>query len=157
MSQLSRADYVQRMEHDYFGGVMREDRAGVWDCFTDDAKVTIYHGDNPVNVFYKTPAAGQQSFDLFYGHLWQNYKVHFGGYHFVVDLDQATAAATFIPTLDPKPGSGYAETGQLRLNNCNFFWFRGRDIADMIIYYANPTLGAKLGIATKMPTAFPKS
>lgn len=156
MMKLSRADYVRRMEVDYFGGVMGEDRASVWGCFTDSAKVTIYHGDNPVNVFFKNPTADQQSFDVFYGHLWTNYKVHFSGYHFVVDLEQATAAATFIPTLDPKAGSGYTETGQLQLNNCNFFRFHGNDIADMIIYYANPTLGAKLGIASKMPAAFPK-
>ena len=41
-------------------------------------------------------------------------------------------------------------------NNCNFFWFRGGKIAGMIIYYANPTLGKKLGLKPKMPTAFPK-
>ena len=156
MSELTREDYVRLMRDDYFGGVMRSDRSAVWNCFTDDAKVTIYHGDNPVNVFYKNARADQQSFDVFYGHLWTNYHVHFGNFHFVVDREQATAAATFIPTLEPKPESGYLQTGRLTLNNCNFFWFRGRAIADMIIYYANPTLGAKLGIASKMPTAFPK-
>jgi hypothetical protein len=157
MSTLTHAQYIVRMRDDYFTGVMREDRNLVWSCFTDDARVTIYHGDNPIQQFYKNAKPGQQSFDFFYGHLWQNYHVHFGDYRFVVDTEQGHCAATFVPTLNPKPGSNYLETGRLTLNNCNFFWFRGRDIADMIIYYANPTLGAAMGLSAKMPTAFPKS
>jgi hypothetical protein len=109
-----------------------------------------------VQRFYKTPVEGQQSFDMFYGHLWQNYRVSFSNYHFVVDLANQSCAATFTPVLDPKPGSAYMATGRLNLNNCNFFRFRGADIADMIIYYANPTLGAALAAGTTAPTAFPK-
>ena len=156
MTKLTHAQYIARMRDDYFGGVMREDRAGVWSCFTDDARVTIYHGDNEVRQFFKNPGPGQKSFDFFYGHLWQNYKVLFTDFRWIVDVEHDCAAATFLPTLDPKPGSDYLATGRMNLNNCNFFWFRGRHIADMIIYYANPTLGAKMGTAAPTPTAFPK-
>ncbi len=154
MAKLTYAQYVTLMRDDYFGGVMREDRAGVWNCFTDDARVTIYHGDNEVRQFHKNPGPGQKSFDFFYGHLWQNYKVLFENYRWIVDVENEWAAATFLPTLDPKPGSEATE--QMKLNNCNFFWFRGNAIADMIIYYANPTLGAKVGAGAPTPTAFPK-
>jgi ketosteroid isomerase-like protein len=156
MKKLSRADYVRLIRKKYFAGVERHDYQAVVDCFTPDARVTIYHGDNPVQRFFKRPGKGQTSFRVFYGHLFENYDVRFTKLHYVIDLDQATAAATFVPRLKPKRGSSYRQTGNLQLNNCNFFWYRGDKIADMIIYYANPELGKKLGIATRMPTAFPK-
>jgi len=153
---MTRADYVRVIEKKYFGSVMKHDYQKVIDNFTDDARVTIFHGDNPLQVFYKNPKRGKQSFKVFYGHLFDNYIVDFGKYNTVVDVAKKKAAATFTPHLKPKKGSAYRKTGDLHLNNCNFFWFRGDKIEDMIIYYANPTLGKKLGLDPKMPTAFPK-
>ncbi|MBM3506044.1 MAG: nuclear transport factor 2 family protein [Alphaproteobacteria bacterium] len=155
MKKLVRADYV-RLIRKYFGCVTREDYQGVLDCFTPDARVTIFHGDNPVQQFHKNPKRGQKSYDFFYGHLFDNYVVKFTALHCVIDSAERTAAATFVPRLTPKRTSAYRKTGKLQLNNCNFFWYRGDKIADMIIYYANPTLGKKLGLATRQPTAFPK-
>ena len=156
MKKLSRADYVRLIRKKYFASVERQDYAAVVDCFTPDARVTIYHGDNPVQRFFKRPKKGQISFRVFYGHLLGNYDVSFTKFHFVIDTGEGTAAATFVPKLKPKKSSSYRQTGNLQLANCNFFWYRGDKIADMIIYYANPDLGKRLGIATKMPTAFPK-
>lgn len=154
--KMTRADYVKLIEKKYFASVMKHSYEAVIANFTEDARVTIFHGDNPVQVFFKNPKRGQQSFNVFYGHLFDNYIVDFGKFNTVVDVAKMTAAATFSPRLKPKKGSPYKSTGNLSLNNCNFFWFRGDKIADMIIYYANPTLGKKLGLAPKMPTAFPK-
>ena len=156
MSKLKRSEYVRLMRDTYFSAVVREDYDAVMACFTKDGHVTIYHGDNPIQRFYKTPKRGQQSFSTFYGHLFENYHVQFGDYHFVVDVQERTCAATFVPKLRPKRNSAYLDTGRLQLNNCNFFWYRRGKIAEMIIYYANPRLGRKLGLAPKMPTAFPK-
>ncbi len=154
--KMTRADYVKVIEKKYFASVMKQNYDAVLANFTEDARVTIYHGDNPVQIFFKNPKGKQQSFKVFYGHLFDNYLVNFGKYNTVVDVANKKAAATFTPHLKPKKGSAYKKAGDLHLNNCNFFWFRSDKIADMIIYYANPTLGKKLGLDPKMPTAFPK-
>jgi hypothetical protein len=155
--KLTRADYVRLIEKKYLASVMKDDYATIRDCFTEDARATIYHGDNPVQVFFKNPKGRQQSFDTFYGHLFANYTTNFGTIHTVVDADTGTAATTYFGhRLTVKKGSPYKSSGNMRLNNANFFWFRRGKIADMIIYYANPTFGKKMGLKPKMPTAFPK-
>lgn len=153
---LPRAHYLKLVEQDYFGGVMAEHPEAVVSCFTADAEITIYHGDNPVQRFYAAPAAGQAHMRDFWAHLWVNYHVHFGQFRHVIDAEAECCASTFVATLTPKPRSAYLATGTLTLNNCNFFWCRGGKIDRMIIYYANPTLGARLGMMTQTPTGFPK-
>ena len=52
MSNYDRAYYVKLVEEGYFGNVMKEDIPAACACFTDDAEVVIYHGDNTVRRFY---------------------------------------------------------------------------------------------------------
>ncbi|MDX2224728.1 MAG: hypothetical protein SFV21_18385 [Rhodospirillaceae bacterium] len=153
---LPRAHYVKLVEQDYFGNVMADDLDAVVRCFTADAEITIFHGDNPIRRFYAAPAAGQQHMREFWAHLCGNYDSHFGQFRHVIDAEADTCASTFVVTLKPKPASAYLATGTLTLNNCNFFWCRQGVIHRMIIYYANPTLGAQLGLASTGPTGFPK-
>lgn len=141
----------------YFDAVMREDMAGVRAKFTPGAKITILHGDNPKREFLLADLDGPNSLTHFYGHLWANYQVKFYDFTYTIDPPAGQGGCYFQVTLTPKPGSAYAATGPLRLNNCNFFRFDNGLIADMIIYYANPTLGAALGNTQGAPTAFPKS
>ena len=151
MSKLSRAEYVGLMQN-YFSSVMREDVDAIRACFTPDARITIYHGDNPLRQFHAAPTADQLAFSDFYGHLLQNYSVHFGNFCHFVDTEKERCSATFEPTLTPKPESEFLADGEVSLNNCNFFRFRIDKIEDMIIYYANPALGAKLGVTDGPPT-----
>ncbi|MBM3512997.1 MAG: nuclear transport factor 2 family protein [Alphaproteobacteria bacterium] len=141
----------------YFEAVMREDMAGVRSRFTPSAKITIFHGDNPKREFHLADLDGPNSLIHFYGHLWANYQVKFRDFTYTIDPPANEGACYFIVTLTPKPGSAYAATGPLLLNNCNFFKFENGVIASMIIYYANPTLGATLGNTQGAPTAFPKA
>ena len=142
----------------YFDAVMREDMAVVRAKFTPSAKITILHGDNPKREFLLADVNGPNSLTHFYGHLWANYSVKFYDFTYIIDAGADAGSCYFKVTLTPKPGSEYAATGALHLNNCNFFRFANGLIADMMIYYANPTLGAALGGDTKKaPTAFPKS
>jgi hypothetical protein len=156
MPKPDRAHYIKLVEQDYFGNVMAEDLAAVVGCFTPDAEITIYHGDNPIRHFYGRPRAGQHPLRAFWEHLCGNYRSHFGQFRHVVDPDNECCAATFIVTLTPKPTSAYLATGTLTLNNCNFFWCVDGKIHRMTIYYANPTLGAALGLTSTGPTGFPK-
>lgn len=156
MSSFDREYYVKLIEEGYFGNVMKEDIAAACACFTDDSEVVIYHGDNEVRRFYGTPKDGQLPLVAFYDHLLGNYDALFEHFEHTVDLPAQRCASNFLVTLSPKPGSAYEETGVLTLNNSNFFRCRDGKIYYMIIYYANPTLGAKLGNQTASPTGFPR-
>jgi ketosteroid isomerase-like protein len=157
MPVYDRAYYTKLVEQDYFGNVMKEDIAAACACFTEDSEVVIYHGDNPVRRFYGTPKDGQLPLDAFYEHLLGNYGAKFEHFEHTIDLEYQRCAANFLVTLTPKPGSTYETTGTLTLNNSNFFRCRDGKIYYMVIYYANPTLGEKLGVQTTSPTGFPKS
>lgn len=157
MTAFDRAYYIKLVEQEYFGNVMREDIAAACACFTDDSQVVIYHGDNEVRRFYGTPEEGQLPMEAFYDHLLGNYDAKFEHFEHTVDVEEQRCSANFLVTLTPKPGSDYEETGTLTLNNSNFFRCRDGKIYFMIIYYANPTLGAKLGTQTQSPTGFPKN
>ena len=157
MSKPTRDHYIKLVEKDYFGNVMAEDLDAVVGCFMPDAEITIYHGDNPIRHFYGRPQQHQEPLRAFWAHLCGNYGAHFGQFQHIIDDANECCAATFIVTLAPKPNSAYLATGTLTLNNCNYFWCRDGKIARMTIYYANPTLGAKLGLASVGPTGFPKS
>ncbi|MDX2143261.1 MAG: nuclear transport factor 2 family protein [Rhodospirillaceae bacterium] len=156
MPKPGRDHYIKLVERDYFGNVMAENLDAVVACFTPDAEITIFHGDNPIRRFFGQPTGDQQHLRTFWAHLCGNYDSHFGRFRHVVDADNECCASTFIVTLKPKPTSEYLATGTLTLNNCNFFWCRAGQIHRMTIYYANPTLGAKLGLAASGPTGFPK-
>lgn len=157
MAKYRYAYYVDLMEKGYFGNVMKEDIPAAIGCFTEDSRVTIYHGDNAIRYFYGDPGEGQLPLAAFYDHLLGNYDVHFENFSHYVDVDNERCASHFTVTLAPKSGSAYEETGTLTLNNCNFFKCIDGKIADMIIYYANPTLGSIMGVETSSPTGFPRS
>jgi ketosteroid isomerase-like protein len=147
--------YWLEMVTGYFDAVVREDRAGVLDRFTEDAVINIINGDNPLEVFHKRAGAGERPFDEFYGHLHANYTARFDDMECIVDVEGGTAAAIFKPLLTPKPGSAYAADGEQRLRNCNFFWFQDGRIARMTIYYARP--GAAVEGEARRPTPFPQA
>lgn len=157
MSEFGRDYYIKLVEKDYFGNVMKEDIAAACACFTEDSEVVIFHGDNEVRRFYGTPGDGQLPLEAFYDHLLGNYDALFEHFEHTIDLSAERCASNFLVTLTPKPGSDYVDTGVLTLNNSNFFRCRNGKIYYMVIYYANPTLGAKLGTQTASPTGFPKT
>jgi len=154
MLTMNRDRYIEAMQR-YFTAVMAEDLPAIRAVFTEDARVTIYHGDSPERRFGVTPRAGEESLADFYGHIWRNYAVHFGDFTFICDPQSGAGSAIFVPTLTPKPGCVHAALGVLTLRNSNFFWFRGDLIHDTVIYYANPDLGARLGLTTA-PVTVPR-
>jgi hypothetical protein len=151
VANLSREDYVNLVENEYFGSVTREDIAAAMRCFTSDARITIYHGNAPVRRFAVAPRDGESPLRDFYDHLLANYVPRFSGFRHYVDPPSECCAAHFDVELSPKPESPYLEAGTRHLNNCNFFQCRDGKIHDMIIYYADPS--ADPG----GPTGFPKA
>lgn len=150
-SALPRAAIIDLVEHQYFGSVARNDIAAVRACFTDNAVVTIRHGDNPTRTFKSRPAPGEAKLTDFWEHLCANFDAAFNDFEHVIDLERACCAATFTVTLAPKSGSAYFQRGTLTLRNCNFFWLESGRIARMIVYYANPDTG---GPAAGKPTGY---
>ena len=56
---MTRDDYVDLVERRYFGNVTQADIPAVVACFTDDALVTIYHGDAAPRLFKAQPSAAR--------------------------------------------------------------------------------------------------
>jgi ketosteroid isomerase-like protein len=156
MSGLSREDYVKLVETDYFGSVMKRDFDAVVACFTDDATVTIYHGDAEPRIFKAAPGPGETPLRAFFEHLLANYDPMFDEFVHFVDAAGERCAATFAVRLTPKPESAYQDYGVQHLRNCNFFQCRDGRIHDMIIYYANPAIGGAGEPTEAKPTGFPK-
>jgi ketosteroid isomerase-like protein len=154
VAEFNRDDYVKLVEVEYFGGVVRQDKEAVLACFTADAHVTIYHGDNAPRRFSRNPGAGETPLIRFFDHLLANYDPHFEDFTHYVDADNDRCATHFRVRLTPKADSLYLEAGVQILQNCNFFRCRAGKIDDMILYYANP---ASANAAQPAPTGFPKT
>ncbi len=146
--------YVKLVEQDYFGNVTRQDKGAILACFTEDARVTIYHGDNEPRRFSGKPGAGESPLISFFYHLLANYDPHFEDFIHYVDAANDRCAAHFRVRLTPKASSPYLEAGVQILQNCNFFRCRDGKIDDMILYYANPESASATQLA---PTGFPKA
>ena len=146
--------YVKLVEEDYFGNVARQDKAGILACFTEDARVTIYHGDNEPRRFSGQTDPDAEPLHTFFDHLLANYDPYFEDFTHFIDAENYRCAAYFKVRLTPKESSPYAPSGTLNLRNCNFFLCRDGKFHDMTIYYANPDAANMAGPA---PTGFPKA
>ena len=143
-------DYVDVVENRYFGNVAKANFQDVLACFTDDAKVLIYHGDNQPRHFSRDGKHGDVLIS-FFEHLTGNFSARFENFIHYIDPQVNRCASRFLVTLDPKPDSNYFSQGQQQLNNCNFFDFRGDLIEYMIIYYSNSRAQSQT-----TPTGYPK-
>ncbi len=153
MAERTHGYYVKLVEEDYFGSVTRQDKDAILACFTEEARVTIYHGDNEPRRFSGKSRTGDSPLSTFFDHLLANYDPAFEDFTHYVDVANDRCAAHFRVHLTPKPASPYLKIGVLVLQNCNFFRCRDGKIDDMILYYSNPS-AAKSG--QPMPTGFPK-
>ena len=142
----ARQAYIELVEQTYFGSVVRGDMDAVLGCFTDDAVVTIRHGDDTPRIFHQSPAQGQLALSEFYVHLLQQFEPWFGDYRHYYDAETHTGASRFQVRLTPRPGQ---QVDAQHLLNCNFFVLEGKKIREMLIYYSNP--GANDGAATGYP------
>ena len=148
----NRAAYIEFIEHHYFGNVTTGDVERVMDCFVDNAKVVIRHGDLPERRFASSPRSGQNNLLNFYQHLCDNYACWFGDFQHTIDIDAQRAASRFRVRLNPRPDGLYSKFPVQQLSNCNFFEFTDGRIKYMLIYYANPANGDG-----EKPTGYPKT
>ena len=77
------------VERRYFGNVTHGDIPAVVACFTDDALVTIYHGDAAPRLFKAQPGAGETPLPRFFEHLLANYDPQFTEFVHYVDTGRA--------------------------------------------------------------------
>ncbi len=121
---------------DYFGNVIKEDLEGVLACFTDDAEVTIYDGDNAVRRTYRAPTGDQPSMEAFYEAFFKTNITAVDDYVHTIDVEAERCATNFTLTLTPKADSG-SGTGEPRtFHNSNFFRCRNGKIYAMTVYFA---------------------
>ena len=150
MKKLCREEYIKLVERDYFGSVVAGDMEKIMACFTEDATVTIRHGDNPVRNFNWQGSNGAVRLEEFYVHLCGNFTAWFGDFIHYIDVQEQRCACTFVVKLTPKQDSSYLVSGEQTLRNCNFFIYRNSKIAEMIIYYSNSE-----SRAGQAPTGYP--
>lgn len=151
---MDRDDCIRLVEQKYFGNVMKGDIEAILECFTEDAHIRIRHGDAPEREFSLKSGGDGPSAREFYQHLCSNFSSHFGGFKHFIDVESGRSAATFLVTLTPRPDSPYASDGPQTLHNCNFFEYRSGRIADMIIYYSNPSANVS---DPQAPTGYPST
>lgn len=137
---LNREQSIALVEHEYFGRVKTPDLEGLLALFTDDARMTVYHGDGAPDVFAAKPdaQAGEVPLTGYFGYVFGNFTVDYAGFNHTFDVEAQSHACTFQVILSPKPGSEAESAGPQTYNNCNFFTYRDGKIADIIIYYVNP-------------------
>ncbi len=148
---MSYDDYIDLVENRYFGNVCRGDFDAILDCFTEDCRVLIYHGDKQPRHFSRDGSHGEPLRN-FYEHLFGNFHPAFDDFRHYIDVPAKRCASTFLVTLEPRSGSAYAPHGTQQLNNCNFFDIRDDRVENMIIYYANPRAAS-----AATPTGYPGS
>jgi len=153
MADRTHEYYVKLVEEYYFGSVTRQDKGAILDCFTEDARVTIYHGDNKPRRFKGKSTDGELPLGSFFDHLLGNYDPRFEDFIHYVDAAHDRCAAHFKVHLTPKPDSPNLPVGVLVLQNCNFFVCRDGKIDDMVLYYSNPSAA---NASQPTPTGFPK-
>ncbi|MFQ5660296.1 MAG: hypothetical protein ACE5GZ_07700, partial [Gammaproteobacteria bacterium] len=152
--KMNREECIKLVEESYFGNVVRGDIDAVLDCFTENAKVTIRHGDRPVRRFSHSATDGDCALRDFYQHLCGNYVSWFGEFEHYIDTTASRSACTFTVKLDPRQSSPYFNAGTQILQNCNFFCYEGNRISDMTIYYSN-SAEIPVGTGRITPTGYP--
>ena len=138
---MHRNDYIRLVEEDYFGHVVRPNVKRILACFTDDAVITIFHGDDPATVFRAFPGPNDAPLRGYFDYVFETYTVDgYSNFRHFVDVDAQLIASMFEVTLTPKPGSALAQegVGTQTLLNCNFFECTNGRFRDVVIYYANP-------------------
>ena len=148
----NRDAYIEFIERHYFSNVATGDVDRVLDCFVNDAKVVIRHGDLPERRFAPSPGSGQDDLLSFYQHLCDNYTCWLRDFHHTNDIHAQRAASRFSVRLSPKPNGLYSKFPEQQLSNCNFFEFTDGRIKYMLIYYANLANGDD-----EKPTGYPKT
>ena len=143
----AREAVITLVEDTYFGSVVQGDMAGILDCFTANAIITIRHGDEAPRLFYGQPGDGQLHLSDFYQHLLGQFDPWFGDYHHYYDAEAHTGASRFQVRLTPR--ADRPDVAPQHLFNCNFFELEGDKIREMLIYYSNP------GAAEQSATGYP--
>lgn len=104
-------DYVRLVEEEYFGSVVRQDKPAILACFSEDATVTIYHGDNTPRRFGAKAEPGVSQLSTFFDHLLGNYDPEFLEFTHFIDAAHDCCATHFKVRLTPKPNLSYAAAG----------------------------------------------
>ena len=132
---LDRDALIHMVETTYFDSVRRGDMAAVLGCFSDDAEIRVYRGDEALQHFAAQPAEGQQPLSAYFQYVFDHYDVSYSDFEHVVEPDAARIASTFIVHLRLRQEPDGAPQS---LYNCNFFFLAGERFRRVVIHYANP-------------------
>ncbi|MBT8445680.1 MAG: hypothetical protein KJO38_00950 [Gammaproteobacteria bacterium] len=131
----SRDELIHMVEHTYFESVRRGDMATVLACFSEDAEIRVYRGDEPLQHFAARPSGDQQPLSAYFQYVFDHYEVSYSDFEHVVEPEAERIASTFVVHLRLRQEPGAAPQS---LYNCNFFFLAGGRFRRVVIHYANP-------------------
>ncbi len=138
MHLTSRDQYIDIVEHRYFGAMARARPEQILPLLADTAVLTGFFGSNVPRIVKHHPKEGEESFEQFLGALHTDFALAYSSFEHFVDVDQQRSACTFL--LEVTPRSRDSIVGIRRLRNCNFFRFEAGLITMVTAYFASPPL-----------------
>jgi len=138
MRLTSRGQYIDIVQHQYFGGMARARPQQILPLLSDTAVLTGFFGSNAPRIVRHRPAEGEESFEQFLGALHADFALVYSSFEHFIDVDAQRSACTFLLEITPR---NHASTvGVRKLRNCNFFQFEAGLITAVTAYFANPPL-----------------
>jgi ketosteroid isomerase-like protein len=138
MRLMARAEFIDIVEHRYFGSMAAAAPKRMMPLLTEDAVLTGFFGTHPPRIVRRSPSAGEESFAEFFGALHAEFSLGYSHFVHFVDLEAQQCACTFL--LEIAPHDRNSPVPQRRLRNCNFFRFKDGLISEITAYFAQPSV-----------------
>ena len=135
---LSRDEYIEIVEHRYFGNMAAARPERILALLSDDVVLTGFTGSAPPRVVRRRPGPGEESFDHFLTALHVDFTLAYSQFVHFVDVPAQRCACTFRLEIRARDTASPAGTRVLR--NCNFFQFRDDLIHAVIAYFSMPAV-----------------
>lgn len=119
----TREEYIDIVENRYFANVDLRNLAAVLECFHEDAMFTVQSA-------FSTHEGRDEGIRRMFENLFEEYepKILHRDFTHVVDSDNCCCATQFEVENTSREGE------EVRLSNCNFFYFKGDKISEVYVY-----------------------
>lgn len=119
----TREEYIDIVENRYFASVDLRDLAAVLECFHEDATFSVQSA-------FSTHEGRDEGIRMMFENLFEEYepKILHRDFTHVVDPDNCRCATQFEVENTSREGE------EVRLSNCNFFYFKGDKISEVYVY-----------------------
>jgi hypothetical protein len=136
MRLTSRHQFIEIVQHQYFGSMARAQPGQILPLLADAAVLTGFFGSDAPRLVRQCPGLGEESFERFLGALHAEFALSYTDFEHFIDVDEQRSACTFLLEVTPRNATSTLPTRKLR--NCNFFQFEQGLITAVTAYFASP-------------------